>query len=304
VPDVLLASCSAATGLDDDEPLLLAALAAEGVTAAAADWADPAVAWTAAGLVVVRSTWNYAPRRAEFLAWAERVAAGTRLRNPAPVLAWNTDKRYLRELAAAGLPVVPTAWVDRLADLGSALDRWAGDVVVKPVVSAGARDTGRFGRRDRAGAAELAGRILAGGRAVMVQPYLDRLDAEGETGLVYLDGGYSHAFGKAAMLAGGPLAAGLFAEETITARTATPAQRAVADAVLAVVAGRLDTELLYARVDLVPGEDGTPVVLELELTEPSLNLAVGGVAAKRLAAAVVRSLDGARHAGRVAPPPA
>jgi glutathione synthase/RimK-type ligase-like ATP-grasp enzyme len=290
VPDVLIASCAEAAGLDDDEPLLISALVSEGVTVQTADWADPAVDWAAAGLVVVRSTWNYATRRAEFLAWAGRVAAVTRLVNPAPVVAWNTDKRYLRELADAGLPVVPTAWVDGPADLGPALDRWAGDVVVKPVVSAGARDTGRFAPGDRAAAAGLAARILAGGRAVMVQPYLERLDAEGETGLVHLDGCYSHAFGKAALLTAGPLGQALFAEETITARTASPSQRAVADAVLAAVAPLGHGDLLYARVDLVPGDDGAPLLLELELTEPSLNLAVGGDAAKRLAAAIVRRL--------------
>src|SRR3954468_18656738 len=113
MPHVLLASCAQARGLDDDEPLLLDALAAAGATAAAADWADPTVEWAAADAVVVRSTWDYAPRRDEFLAWARRVEAATPLHNPAAVLAWNTDKRYLAELAADGLAVVPTAWFAR-----------------------------------------------------------------------------------------------------------------------------------------------------------------------------------------------
>src|SRR3712207_4941607 len=99
----------------------------------------------------------------------------------------------------------------------------------------------------------------------MVQPYLDRLDAEGETGLVYVDGAYSHAFGKGALLAGGPLGEGLYAEEEITARTATAPQRAIGDRVLAWVAERTGRTPLYARVDLVPGDDGDPQVIEVEL---------------------------------------
>ncbi len=286
MPDVLIASCAAAAGLDEDEPLLVAALAAAGLSAAPADWADPAVDWAAATAVVVRSTWDYAPRREEFLAWARRVEAVTRLANPAAVLTWNTDKRYLRELAGAGVPVVPTAWIEEPGDVDPALARWPGDVVVKPVVSAGARDTARFAPADRDGARALAGRVLAGGRAVMVQPYLDRLDAEGETGLVYVDGALSHAFGKGALLAGAALGEGLYAEEEITARTATADQRRLGDRVLDWVGERTGGAPLYCRVDLVPGDDGAPQVIEVELTEPSLFLTTADGAADRFAAAI------------------
>ena len=286
MPHVLLASCAEARGLDDDEPLLVGALADAGLIAQGVDWADPGVDWAAADLVVVRSTWDYAPRRAEFLAWARRVEADTALHNSAAVLEWNTDKRYLAELAAAGLPVVPTVWAAEAAALPAALGRWDGDVVVKPVVSAGARDTARFAPAERSGAAVFARRILDSGRPVMVQPYLTRLDAEGETGLVYLDGVLSHAFRKGALLAGAALGPGLYAEEEIEARTATPEQRAVGDAVLAATDDRTGGPPLYARVDLVPGDGGEPVLIELELTEPSLFLATGEGAAVRVAAAI------------------
>jgi hypothetical protein len=285
MPSVLLASCAPALGQDEDEPLLLAALADADVRAGVADWADPSVDWAAADAVVVRSTWDYAPRRDEFLAWARKVEGVTRLFNPADVLAWNTDKRYLAGLADAGIPVVPTAWAATAEELPAALGRW-NDVVVKPTVSAGARDTARFrpGERDAAGA--LAARILASGRSAMVQPYLARLDDDGETGLVYLDGAYSHAFRKGALLAGAPLGPGLYAQEEIAPRGATAAQRAVGDAVLAATADRTGGAPLYARVDLVPGTDGEPVLLELELTEPSLFLGTDPAAAARAAAAI------------------
>jgi hypothetical protein len=289
VPTVLIASCAALTTGEDgdvDEPLLLNALADAGLEADTADWADPSVDWAAADLVVVRSTWDYAPRRGEFLAWARRVEDRTTLLNPAAVLEWNTDKRYLRDLAATGVPVVPTAWAERDDQVGAALDPWDGDVVVKPAVSAGARDTARHAPGARAEAAAHARRVLASGRAVMVQPYLERLDAEGETALVYVDGEYSHAFGKGAILAGGPLGEGLYAEEELSRRTAGDAQRALGDRVLAWATERAGEPLLYARVDLVPGPDGSPHVLEVELCEPSLYFSLADGAAARLAAAL------------------
>jgi hypothetical protein len=283
MPSVLLASCAPALGADEDEPLLLAALADAGVTAGVADWADASVDWAAADAVVVRSTWDYAPRRDEFLSWARKVEGVTRLFNPADVLAWNTDKRYLAGLADAGIPVVPTAWAGRPDELPAALGRWD-DLVVKPTVSAGARDTARF--RPGEDPEPFAAGILATGRSVMVQPYLARLDADGETGLVYLDGSYSHAFRKGALLAGEALGPGLYAEEEIEPREATAAQRAIGDAVLALTADRTGGAPLYARVDLVPGADGGPVLIELELTEPSLFLSTDGGAAARVAAAI------------------
>jgi hypothetical protein len=284
VPAVILASCAPASGKDEDEPLLLAALADAGVTASVADWADPAVDWAAADAVVVRSTWDYAPRRDDFLSWARTVEAGTRLFNPADVLAWNTDKRYLAELAAAGIPVVPTSWAASSDELDAAL-AGCDDLVVKPTVSAGARDTARFRPGERPAARAAAEAILASGRSVMVQPYLTRLDADGETGLVYLDGVFSHAFRKGALLAGAALGPGLYAEEEIEARTATPELRAIGDAVLAATDDRTGGPPLYARVDLVPGPDGEPVLIELELTEPSLFLTTDDGAAARVAAA-------------------
>jgi hypothetical protein len=269
-----------------------------------ADWADPAVDWASADAVVVRSTWDYAPRREDFLAWANEVQHRTRLFNPAAVLTWNTDKRYLADLADAGLPVVPTVWADEPSDVDAALNCWSGDVVVKPTVSAGARDTARFAPGDDRAAAAFARRVLDGGRAVMVQPYLDRLDDEGETGLVYLGGRFSHAFGKAALLAGPPLGEGLFAEEQISTRTATTAQREIGDAVLDLVVERTGTPPLYARVDLVPAADGSPVLLELELTEPSLFLEPTTAPP---AGSPTRSPpgwpDAVRHAGRAAASP-
>ena len=105
---VAIATAAELPDLDDDGPVLLAALAGRGITGEPAVWTDAGVDWAAYDLVLVRSTWDYAPLRDEFVAWAHRVGSVTRLANPADVIEWNTDKVYLRALDDAGLPVVAT----------------------------------------------------------------------------------------------------------------------------------------------------------------------------------------------------
>lgn len=270
---IALATCSELPELDDDERRVLEPLAELGVEAVPAVWDDPAVDWTGFDLTVVRSTWDYVGRREAFLEWAASVP---RLHNPEPVLRWNTDKRYLAELAEAGLPVVPT-WFDELPELD-------GELVVKPTESAGARDTGRF--ESAAEAEELAASIRASGRTAMAQPYLEEIDEHGETGLVFIGGEYSHAFRKGPLLPrdAAPVE-GLFAFEHITRREPAVSEREMADAVFAWVCERFG-QLLYARVDVVP----PGLVLELEVTEPSLFLGQDDAAPRRLAEAIAALL--------------
>ncbi|MEZ4472246.1 MAG: hypothetical protein R3F60_15915 [bacterium] len=281
-----LATCAALPALDEDGPRLQAALAARGVRSEPAVWSDSAVDWGTYDGILIRSTWDYAPRRAEFVAWATRVAACTRLLNPADVVRWNTDKRYLSALAQAGVPTVPLTVVDDRADLTLPT---AGEFVIKPTISAGSLDTARFRPEDAEAAIALAGAILDSGRGVMVQPYQAGVDTAGETALLFFGGRFSHAIRKGPMLRrGADLATGLFAEEAITRRTPTPAERAIAEQVLAALPFPTPT---YARVDLVPGAQG-PVLLELELTEPSCFLGYCDEAADRLAASVCADLAG------------
>lgn len=287
MPRVALVTAATAHHLDEDLPPLVAALAARGATVEVPVWDDPAVDWAAVDVAVVRSTWDYHERRDAFCDWADHVASVTTLCNPAPVIRWNTDKRYLRELAAAGIAVVPTTFLVpgddvRLVD--------APEVVVKPAVSAGSRDTVRHSLpAGRADAERHAGALLAAGRVVMVQPYLDRVDDDGETALICVDGEVSHAIRKGPLLrtGEGPTRA-LFAEEQISARTPRGNEVALAQATLGVCADRFGADaLLYARVDVIPGPDGDPVLLELELTEPSLFLDTAGGSADRFATAIL-----------------
>lgn len=188
--NVALATCAEFPELDSETRLLIDPLAALGVAAAPAIWDDPNIDWSAFDLVVVRCCWDYHQRRDEFLAWARRIP---RLANPADILEWNTDKRYLGELANSGLPVVPTAWLQPEREWTSPEQ---GEWVIKPAVSLASLDTGRYLLSDpdqRRSAVEHVRRLQRTGRTVMVQPYLTGVDTEGETSLVFFDGEFSHA---------------------------------------------------------------------------------------------------------------
>jgi hypothetical protein len=284
--EVALVTCAELPNLDEDTRRLMEPLATRGVSATPAVWDDLKVDWAAFDLVVVRSCWDYVPRRAAFLEWTRRVP---HLANPAAVLAWNTDKRYLRDLADCGVPVVPTIWVNP-EELWAAPE--SGSWVIKPAVSIASLDAGRYRMDDsdqRRLAVEHVRRLQAVGRVVMVQPYLAGVDEEGETALVYVRGVFSHAVRKGSVLTG--------PDEGIDRRfqpqgglnlqvnRPSSAQFAAANQVLAAVPGGGDA-LLYARVDLVPGADGNPVLMELELTEPQLYFSYEFGAADRMAAAI------------------
>lgn len=285
---VAFVTCAELPGIYPGDQPLADALAVRGVAVDPIPWDASGVDWAAYPVVVLRSPWDYTDRRDAFVAWARSVPG---LANPADVVAWNTDKLYLRDLAA--LPVVDTAWV-------GPGERWAppaaGGWVIKPTVSAGGRDTGRYQLpHEREPAAAHVDRLTRAGRTAMVQPYLTAVDSVGETALIFTPGpdgrlGFSHAIRKDALLDGPDTGVdGLYREERITGRTPAPAELAVAERVLAAVPGGAD-RLLYARVDLIPGVDGAPLLLELELTEPSLFLDHTATGGERLAAAILARL--------------
>lgn len=292
-----IATCAARPDGDPEDAQLLAGeLARRGAEAEFCVWSDPGVDWERFDRVVVRSTWDYTRRRDEFLSWADSV--GSRLHNAPALLRWNSDKRYMGELAEEGIPVVPTEF----AGPGEPKPALAGEVVVKPTVSAGARDTGRFGPGTHAEAAELIERICAAGRTAMVQPYLAGVDEEGETALVHFAGEESHALRKRAVLEPDReaelldneigAAAVMWEEDLVRAGSASAAHRALAARVLGFVTERFGAAPLYARVDMLPGDGGEPVLGELEVVEPRLYLGEDPKAAARLAEAIVRSIPG------------
>jgi hypothetical protein len=282
-PRVALVSSERGLRVDPDLPIAAPALREAGLAVDLVRWDDPAVEWAAYDLAVVRSCWDYAWRREEFLAWASAVP---RLRNDAAVLRWNSDKTYLRDLERLGLPVVPTVWDPTTA--GQLPD--AGEWVVKPSVSAGSRDTARWSVAEEALAH--AGQLIAAGRRAMAQPYLDSVDDAGETAMLFIGGRFSHAVRKGPLLARGEgVRQDRDSRGDLRAVTPTPEQRAVAQAVFDAVPGLVPgaAPVLYARIDLVGDDSGRPVLLELELTEPSLFLPQAPLSALRELADGIRA---------------
>jgi O-ureido-D-serine cyclo-ligase len=292
-PLIALVSAQVAHGQDADLAPLCLALRERGLACEVVDWDDHSVDWRRFALALVRSTWDYTQRLPEFLAWMDRVAALTTLLNPPQLLRWNVDKHYLADLALRGLPVVASGFIEPGDDcaqrLAAFLARQAGpEMVVKPAVSAGSRDTQRYARSESAAMCAHAQRLLDAGRSVLLQPYLDRIDAQGETALLYFDGRFSHAIRKGPLLRRGmaPTRA-LFAAEHIAARNPEPDELAVAERVLRSLPFAMP---LYARVDLIRAPDGSPCLLELELTEPSLFFLHAPRGAEPLAVAVQQRL--------------
>lgn len=191
---IAIATCAAAPPQFDDDAMLAAALAARGAEVTRAVWDDPAVAWDDFDTVVLRSTWDYPRKHAAFLYWVD--ALGSRVENPPPVVRWNSDKHHVADLASAGIPVVPTSFVEP----GARIPPLAGEVVVKPVISGGGRHTGRFGPATHDHAVDMISRLQTEGRAAMLQPYISSVDASGEAALVFIDGTFSHAAHKRAVL--------------------------------------------------------------------------------------------------------
>ena len=288
---IAIATCALLPeGHEYDRPLI-PALQQAGAKVTLEVWDDPGVSWHDYDRVVVRWPWDYTHKRDAFVEWAESV--GDRLHNRPAVLRWNSEKSYLTDLAAAGLPVVDTT----LVRPGDPMPELRGEVVVKPTVSAGARDTGRFGAAVHHEARALIERLTGAGRTAMVQPYLPAVEARGETAIVMFAGRESHVLRKRAVLAPdeeAPLADHelgsaqvMFDPELVVPGEANEAERALAARVIAYVAERFGETPLYARVDMLPDAGGAPVLLELEAIEPALYLATTPGAAERLAAAIL-----------------
>lgn len=301
---IALVSADAALEHDEDMPLLVEACRGAGIYPTVVSWDARHVDWQSFDVVVLRSPWDYTERLPEFLAWCASCASDCNLFNPLPILRWNTDKIYLRDLQRAGVATVPTTFVAPAADPQTALNGFlaahpADAFVIKPTVSAGARDTRRHLRGDVDTAVIHLRQLLDAGRAAMLQPYLDRIDSAGETALVYFDGHFSHAARKAALL--DPNQAGLDhpnASGQIDAREAAADERALAEAALAATARILELAEapVYARVDLIRDDSGMPRILELELTEPALFLGHAPHAAVRFATALQQRLCAAQLA--------
>lgn len=268
--DVLLVTYAALPQLDSHDRLLLAALQVRGLSAHPAVWNDPSVDWGAARLCVLRSTWDYPYAHREFLRWLDRVARLTSVCNDPETIRWNAHKFYLRDLERAGVPVIPTAWLQRggsvqLDELMNA--RGWNAVIIKPAYGGSSINVMQVKSigQCRAGGQLHLDRLLHD-QDVLIQPFLTTLDAYPERALMFVGRAYSHAVTKT------PFQTALPNGEAGDAPLidATPDEIAVARQAMRIS----PAEPLYARVDLVRDFSGSICVMELELIEPTLFLAV------------------------------
>ena len=260
---VALVTCDDERYLEPEIYVVAAALEAKGVATEVVAW-DADRDWAAYELVVVRSPWDYFDRVTQFLEWAARVERATALVNPADVLRWNAHKGYLVELAAKGIPTVPTVLIPGpstdVADQVREVE-WE-EIVVKPAVDGAARHAWR-GRRDDPALSRVTERLTDHGD-VIVQPFVPAI-VDGERSLLFFGGQFSHAVRKVPQE--GDYRSQRHLGGTESDHQPDSAELQVALAAMAAAPGRLT----YARVDLVDWQDA-PAVIELEVIEPDLFL--------------------------------
>lgn len=282
---------------DQDEPLLVSALKA---LEPAWDieipvWDDPAVDWTRYNAAIIRSTWDYVPKREAFVTWAKHVAQQTTLWNPAEVIAWNTNKRYLQEIERWGIPVVPTVWVSAGDTIDfAALMRAHGwdEIVVKPVVSAGGKDTHRVSSQNLAPLLPQL-QTLVQARDVMIQPYFKSVETDGEFAFLFMNGQFSHAIRK--VPANGEFLVHEHLGGSNCLFTPTAEQLAFAERIL----NALPWPTLYTRVDAMMDASGQLALGELEVTEPSMYLSFDPTSPARFAKTIYTCLQQQENMHRI-----
>ena len=286
---IAIVTAAVSRHLDADIEPTIAALAELGIATEVVEWDDPLVNWRKFALVLVRSPWDYSTRLPEYLAWIDSVENESNLVNAAAVLRWSSDKHYLIDLERAGVPIIPSTF---LHPGEVVVLPYEGDFVVKPSVSAGSRDTQRFRIEELESGRAHAEQLLSQGRDVLVQPYVRSVDERGETALVCFDGEVSHALRKGPILSHGAAMRtvdGLYAVEDISVRAPTLTELQVASLVNAAMPTIEPST--YVRIDLVQGDAGEVLVLEVEANEPSLFLDLAPGSANRYAAAIARQLS-------------
>lgn len=289
---IALATCVTLPTWEADDHPLHDALAARGVEVVHAVWSDESLDWSSFDACLVRTTWDYPEHHAAFLAWAERVGGVTALHNPLDVIRRNTHKSYLRDLEAAGAPIAPTVWLPRgeRADLAAILSerRWE-RAFIKPAVGLAAWRTMRVAATDgELDAAQAHLDELLECDDVLLQPYLERVETDGELSVIFVDGAVTHAVRKI------PVPGDYRVQDDFGASdepaTLTEGERDLARRVMAAAGAG---GLLYGRVDFLRDSNGSLVVTEVELVEPSLFFRHAPHAAERLADALCARVEGA-----------
>lgn len=278
---IALANCTELPEPDHDEIPLRNALHGRGAIVDVIPWDEPDSLQRIAkfDLVVIRATWNYPWKPTEFEQWLRAVPdTGAVLLNPPRVALGNLHKRYLLHYERAGIPIVPTQWIGRGQKLNALPYP---DAVIKPAVSAGSYATRRYRPAEQESGLQFANEWLSQ-RDMLVQPYLSSVEQGGETSHIFINGQRTHVVHKARRFEG---------DDESVRRVLEPLddETALAHRVTEHLSA-LTPEWLYARVDIVRGDDGKPCLSELELLEPSLFFPLVPEAADRMADAIVERI--------------
>lgn len=286
-PQVALVTSEALPNLYEDDLLLVTALDEIGIDSRPTIWSDDSIDWLASDALVIRTPWDYFKRPVEFRAWLDaRIASGVRICNSGAILDWNFDKRYLDDLAAAGVSLIPTIVVSRgerpdIVALAQA--RGWEEIVVKPTISGGAYGTHRF-RLDEAERYRDDLELNLQDRGLLIQPFLPEILSAGELSLLFFDGVFSHAVCKRPK-AGDYRVQFQFGgtNETVEVRDEW------IEGARACIAAAPELPV-YARVDGVI-RDGQFLLMELEVFEPLMFLARHPHAPGRFARAIQGRLN-------------
>jgi glutathione synthase/RimK-type ligase-like ATP-grasp enzyme len=303
---IALATCTDLPDWEVDDRPLHEALVARGVDLFHPTWDDADFDWSQMDACLIRTTWDYYLRLDEFVAWAKAAEKQTRLFNPSALVAWNTNKLYMRELAELGVPIIDTEWLDKGAkvDLGQCMKQrgWRRGLL-KPVVGASAYGTCRFDDHGDSlvAAQQFLNRMLVD-HAMQLQPYLEQVESHGEESMLFIDGAYAHSVRKI------PVPGDYRVQDdhgaTDEAFTHTAEEIELARSVMTLVeqnpvlvgnhspsnSGQGHTPLLYGRIDWLRDEHGALRLCELEVVEPSLFLRHGPNTAVMLADALLKRI--------------
>ena len=267
--------------------LLKEALEGEGLTVARTNWDDPEYDWSQTRAVVFRTVWDYFERFNEFLSWLQEVEKKTQLINPYSLLSWNVDKHYLKDLAAKGIQIIPTHFVDRgkqesLAQICQQ-HQWK-DIVIKPAVSGAAFLTYKIEANEIPKKEGLFQQLVTE-RDMLVQEYQETITEMGEASLMVFNGQYTHAILKKAK-------AGDFRVQddfggTVHPYTPTAEEIAFAERVFEVC----DPVPVYGRADIVWDQNRNCYLSELEIVEPELWLRNHPASAQSFASGIIAHLN-------------
>ncbi len=284
---IALATCRELPSWEKDDVALVRALEDVGASVVTPAWDDESFDWSSCDRCLIRTTWDYVARCDAFVEWAYRCASQTMFFNAPDVVQWNTHKSYLRDLAKRGVRTIPTIWLEpnTQPDVASLMrDNGWSRGFLKPAVGATAHETLRFddSEAQRATAQRHVDRLTHAGETALLQPYLPRVETEGEISFVYVDGQCTHAVQKIPVPGDFRVQDDFGASDKIYRPTQD--ERALADSVMRAV----ERDLLYARVDFLRDDSGQLLLNELELVEPLLFFRHAPESAKRLAVALLR----------------